>query len=379
MGDQLLIETARRLKDCVRESDLVARFGGDEFSVILTGIKNNGSIQRICHDITTKLSQPLILNNETVYIGASIGIALYPQDSESVDDLYKYADQAMYDAKRAGRNRYAFFTQALQDQANKQRKISADLRIAIEQNQFKVLYQPIIDLSNHTIYKAEALIRWLHPEKGMISPAEFIPIAEENGLIIEIGDWVFKQAAMQAKIFRKHYHPDFQISINKSPVQFYNTNTSAQENWSLFLRTINLPGDGITVEITEGLLLDSVSVVKEKLTNFHESGMQISLDDFGTGYSALSYLKKFDIDYIKIDQSFVRNIETDAYDSVLCKTIISMAHKLGMKVVAEGIETQEQHQFLLNAGCDYGQGYLFSRPVSEEKLAETVQRYNSKK
>ncbi len=375
-GDKLLIEAARRLKHCVRESDIVARFGGDEFTVILTGIKNNGSIQRICHDIIKHLSQPFILNDENAYISASIGIAQFPQDSESVEDLYKYADQAMYDAKRLGRNRYAFFTQALQDLANKQRKISADLRIAIEENQFKVLYQPIIDLSDNTIYKAEALIRWLHPERGTISPADFIPIAEETGLIIEIGDWVFKQAAMQAKIFRKHYHPDFQISINKSPVQFYTGNTTVQENWSLFLRTINLPGNGITVEITEGLLLDSISVVKDKLTDFHQSGMQISLDDFGTGYSALSYLKKFDIDYIKIDQSFVKNIETDAYDLVLCETIISMAHKLGMKVIAEGIETKEQHQILLEASCDYGQGYLFSKPTTAENLAKIVQTYN---
>ncbi len=368
-GDELLIQAAARIQHCVRDSDIVARFGGDEFTVILSGIKNIQSIKRICHSIIIHLAEPFKLNNENAYISASIGVTQYPIDSTKVEDLYKYADQAMYDAKHRGRNRYSFFTQKLQDHANKQRKISADLRIALEQNQFKVLYQPIIDLKDNKIYKAEALIRWFHPEKGIISPADFIPIAEETGLIIDIGDWVFRQAAMQAKVWRKNYNKDFQVSINKSPVQFYNNEMDAERNWEHFLNTINLDGDGITVEITEGLLLDSVSVVKEKIKNYHDSGMKISLDDFGTGYSALSYLKKFQIDFIKIDQSFVKNIESDAYDIVLCETIIGMAHKLGMKVIAEGIETEEQKKFLVESGCDYGQGYLFSKPISAEDLS----------
>ena len=371
-GDELLVQAAARIKHCVRNSDIVARFGGDEFTVILTGMENITSVKRICHDIIMHLAEPYLLNDENAYISASIGITQYPLDSTVVEDLYKYADQAMYDAKRSGRNRYAFFTQKLQEDANKQRKISADLRIALEQNQFKVLYQPIINLEDQKIYKAEALIRWLHPTKGLISPADFIPIAEETGLIIEIGDWVFKQAAMQAKIWRKNYNKDFQISINKSPVQFYNGNS--QEEWGQFLKTINLPGDGITVEITEGLLLDGVTVVKDKLDSFHQSGMQISLDDFGTGYSALSYLKKFAIDFIKIDQSFVKNIEHDAYDLVLCETIISMAHKLNKKVIAEGIETEQQRKFLQECDCDYGQGYLFSRPISADELTELLKK-----
>ena len=371
-GDELLIQAAARIQHCVRASDIVARFGGDEFTVILTGIKNINSIKRISHDIITHLAEPYKLNDENAYISASIGITQFPIDSVVVEDLYKYADQAMYDAKRSGRNRFAFFTQKMQENANRQRKIGADLRIALEQNQFKVLYQPIINLKTGEIYKAEALIRWIHPQKGTISPADFIPIAEDTGLIIEIGDWVFKQAAMQAKIWRKNYNEHFQVSINKSPVQFYNTNASAEESWSLFLETINLAGNGITVEITEGLLLDSVNVVKDKIDDYHQSGMQISLDDFGTGYSALSYLKKFQIDFIKIDQSFVKNIEDDAYDKILCETIISMAHKLGKKVIAEGIETEQQRQFLLDANCDYGQGYLFSRPISSDELSELL-------
>ncbi len=371
-GDELLIQAATRIKLCVRASDIVARFGGDEFTVILTGINNINSIKRISHDIIRHLAEPFKLNDENAYISASIGITQFPSDSIIVEDLYKYADQAMYDAKRLGRNRFSFFTQKMQDNANKQRKIGADLRMALELHQFKVLYQPIVNLKTGEIYKAEALIRWHHPEKGIISPADFIPIAEDTGLIIEIGDWVFKQAAMQAKVWRKRYSKNFQVSINKSPVQFYNANEGTENNWSLFLDTIHLTGNGITVEITEGLLLDSVNVVKDKIDDYHKAGMQISLDDFGTGYSALSYLKKFQIDFIKIDQSFVTNIETDSYDKILCETIISMAHKLGKKVIAEGIETEQQKAFLLNANCDYGQGYLFSRPITSDDLTQLL-------
>ena len=371
-GDELLQQAADRLKHCVRGSDIVSRFGGDEFTVILSNIDNETNITRVCHEIIHQLAKPFQLNEEQAYISASIGITQYPQDSKKVEDLYKFADQAMYDAKHAGRNRFSFFTQALQEKAESQRKISSDLRVALEKNQFKLLYQPIISLTDNRIQKAEALIRWTHPERGNISPADFIPVAEDNGLIIEIGDWVFKQAAMQVKVWQKHYNPNFQISINKSPVQFYNGDSRMQENWSEFLATINLAGKSITVEITEGLLLDGVAVVKDKLTDFHDTGMEISLDDFGTGYSALGYLKKFNIDYIKIDQSFVKNIEFDAYDLILCETIISMSHKLGKKVIAEGIENENQKKLLIEAGCDFGQGYLFSKPIDAQDLTKLL-------
>lgn len=371
-GDELLQQAAERLKHCVRGSDIVSRFGGDEFTIILSSIDNETHITRVCHEIIHQLAKPFQLDDEQAYISASIGITQYPQDSNKVEDLYKFADQAMYDAKHAGRNRFAFFTKALQEKAESQRKISSDLRVALEKNQFKLLYQPIVKLSDKCIEKAEALIRWTHPERGDISPADFIPVAEDNGLIVEIGDWVFKHAAMQVKVWQKHYNPNFQISINKSPVQFYNGDSRIQENWSEFLNTINLAGKSITVEITEGLLLDGVAVVKDKLTDFHDSGMEISLDDFGTGYSALGYLKKFNIDYIKIDQSFVKNIEFDAYDLILCETIISMSHKLGKKVIAEGIENENQRQLLIEAGCDFGQGYLFSKPIDAQDLTKLL-------
>lgn len=373
VGDELLKQASHRLKHCVRASDIVSRFGGDEFTVVLSGVLTEEIIHRICSQIIMHLSAPFDLNGEAAYISASIGITQFPNDSRDVEELYKYADQAMYDAKRNGRNRFSFFTQELQIAADRQRSITSEMRLAVRNNDFHILYQPIVHLPSKRIHKAEALLRWQHKTRGEIPPAEFIPIAEETGLINEIGDWVFKQAALQAKVWRKHHDPSFQVSINKSPVQFYHDADRGHEHWSAFLKTINLSGDGIAVEITEGLLLDSTSQVREKLEDFQKSGIAISLDDFGTGYSALSYLKKFNIDYIKIDRSFVMNLEHDKYDRILCETIISMAHKLGMMVTAEGIENENQKDILQAAGCDYGQGFLFSPAITASELTKLIE------
>ncbi|MFY0640934.1 MAG: EAL domain-containing protein [Bermanella sp.] len=376
VGDELLVQASHRIKHCVRNSDIVSRFGGDEFTVVLSGELNEQIIDRVCTDIIDSLATPFDLDGEAAYISASIGITQYPQDSQDAETLYKYADQAMYNAKHSGRNRYAFFTQDLEIAANHHREITSDLRKALDNNEFYVVYQPIINLDTQQIYKAEALLRWHHPKRGLICPTEFIPLAEETGLINEIGDWVFKQAALQAKVLRKITNSDFQISINKSPIQFYNDHETGHALWSEFLTTINLNGNAIAVEITEGLLLDSTEMVKEKLVDFQKNNMAVSLDDFGTGYSALSYLKKFNIDFIKIDRSFVMNIEIDDYNRILCETIINMSHKLGMKVIAEGVENEKQKEILLNAKCDYGQGYLFSKPVTANNLIKFLNKKN---
>ncbi|MGR6872637.1 EAL domain-containing protein [Pseudomonas sp. HK3] len=376
VGDELLIQAAHRIKHCVRHSDIVSRFGGDEFTVILSGQINEKIINRICNQIIKSLSAPYDLSGEAAYISASIGVTQYPQDSQDIETLYKYADQAMYSAKHNGRGCYAFFTEELELAANRHREVSSDLRKALNNNELYVLYQPIISLDSGEIHKAEALLRWEHPERGLVCPSEFIPLAEETGLINEIGDWVFKQAAVQAKVLRKKISRQFQVSINKSPIQFYNDHATGHALWSAFLSTINLDGSAIAVEITEGLLLDSTEMVKEKLVDFQNNNMAISLDDFGTGYSALSYLKKFDIDYIKIDRSFVMNIEDDHYNRILCETIIGMSHKLGMKVIAEGIENEEQKKILLDAKCDYGQGYLFSKPITASALMQLIEKTN---
>ncbi|HEY6094111.1 MAG TPA: EAL domain-containing protein [Gallionellaceae bacterium] len=362
VGDTLLIEAAERINKCVRESDTVARLGGDEFTIILTEIGDRGVTEGIANHITQSMMRPFHLGNETMYVSASIGIALYPADATDAENMLRCADQAMYAAKNAGRNRFSYFTSEMQDAALKRLRMLSDLRLALPRQQLHVYYQPIVELASGNITKAEALLRWKHPAQGLISPTEFIPLAEETNLINEIGDWVFMQSAQQAKLWRSKYAADFQISVNKSPVQFRSDETTFAR-WLEYLDKQELPGSSIVLEITEGLLMESRREIADRLLSFHRSGLQISLDDFGTGYSSLAYLKKFDIDFLKIDQSFVQNMTRGSDDLALCEAIIVMAHKLGIKVIAEGVETAEQRDLLASAGCDYGQGYYFSCPV----------------
>jgi EAL domain-containing protein (putative c-di-GMP-specific phosphodiesterase class I) len=225
-----------------------------------------------------------------------------------------------------------------------------------------IYFQPIVELATGRIHKAEALLRWQHPQQGFISPAIFIPIAEDTGLIHDIGNWVFTESVRQVKKWRAQYSKDFQISVNKSPVQF-RAEDQVHDNWVTHLEASGLGGDSIVIEITEGLLLHADSSINKKLLMFRDAGIQVAIDDFGTGYSSLSYLKKFDIDYLKIDQSFVRSLDTDSSDLALSEAIVVMAHKLGLKVIAEGVETEQQRDLLIGIGCDYAQGYLYSRPV----------------
>ncbi|MBI5007896.1 MAG: EAL domain-containing protein [Nitrosomonadales bacterium] len=361
-GDILLVEAAQRIAACVRESDTVARLGGDEFTVILSELDDTGSIDRIAHAIIDTLVAPFKLGEETAFISASIGITLYPNDADNLEMLMSNADQAMYASKSAGRNRFSYFTQNLQEAALNRMHLINDMRNALPGEQFHLHYHPIVELASGNICKAEALVRWQHPTRGLINPAEFITLAEESGMIVEIGDWVFRKAAQQVQSLRKTHHPEFQISINKSPIQFRSDDRHFQ-TWLPYLNQLGLPGHCMTIEITEGLLLDASATVKAKLLDLRDAGIQVALDDFGTGYSALSYLKKFDIDYIKIDRSFVRNLSATSDDMALCEAIIVMAHKLGLKVVAEGIETSTQRHLLAAAGCDFGQGHFFSAPL----------------
>ena len=273
----------------------------------------------------------------------------------------------MYESKNLGRNRFNYFKQAMQEAALNRVHLANDLRVAIAEGQFVLHYQPIIDLATGVISKAEALIRWNHPKHGLVGPADFISIAEDTGLIVDIGEWVFRQAAVQAAHWRALFNVTIQISVNKSPIQF-RENVSRHQEWLDHLHGLGLKGDSIVVEITEGLLLDAKETINNELLQYKDSGIQVSLDDFGTGYSSLSYLKKFDIDYLKIDQSFVRGLAPESNDLALCEAIIVMAHKLGMKVIAEGIETEDQRDLLHSAHCDYGQGYLFSKPVPADQF-----------
>ncbi|QPK64542.1 EAL domain-containing protein [Methylomonas sp. LL1] len=367
MGDRLLKETTQRLIGCIRETDTLARPGGDEFTLIMGELHEINSIDRVAQSILQTMIAPFQLKDERCYVSVSIGVALYPDDADNAEDLQKKADQAMYAAKKQGRSRFCYFTPSMQEAAEIRLRMTNDLRHALADNQIWVAYQPIVELASGHIQKAEALIRWQHPTQGLISPAEFIPIAEDSGLITELGGWVFHQVADQVAAWRDKYSAQFQISINKSPAQFHN-NSEKLADWFEHLRRLGLPGGCIAVEITEGLLLDASAIVADKLLAFRRAGIQTSLDDFGTGYSSLSQLKKYRIDFLKIDQGFVSNLVADSTDMALCEAIILMAHILGMKVIAEGIESAEQRDLLLKAGCDYGQGFLFSKPVPAQEF-----------
>jgi len=368
VGDVLLQQAAARINECVRKSDTVARLGGDEFTIILPELHDNHHIHIIADNIIHKLAEEFHIDEEAIHISASLGITLFPHDAENIEGLIKNADQAMYEAKKKGRNCFSYFTQSLQDNALKRLQLTKDLRQAVILQQFEVYFQPIVDIQTNIILKAEALIRWHHPKHGMISPLDFIPLAEETGLINEIGNWVFKESAHWANHWNEKFYAPLQISVNMSPVQFKLENEVFSNNWLDYLNDTGLSGDNIVIEITEGLLMNAEVDIMEKLLWLRDAGIQVAIDDFGTGYSSLSYLKKFDIDYLKIDQSFVHNIETDNNDVALSEAIIVMAHKLGLKVIAEGVETEAQKEILIRAGCDFAQGYLYSKPVPSNKF-----------
>lgn len=376
MGDLLLQQVASRLQECIRESDFIARLGGDEFAVILSPIDEIANIERVATTILLKLAEPfelqnVELNSEVVYISASIGITLYPDDASDLETLLKNADQAMYTAKYDGRNRYQFFTDSMQKAAKQRMRISNDMHGALAAWQYIIYYQPVVELVTNHIHKAEALIRWQHPKLGLLSPVEFITVAEENGLILEIGDWMFRESALQAMRWRS-IDPAFQISVNKSPMQFNERKKHA--DWFVQLKELGIPGQCISVEITEGLLANDK--INEKLLQFRDAGIEVALDDFGTGYSSLSYLKKFHIDYLKIDQTFIRHLTADSNDMALCEAIIVMAHKLNIRVIAEGIETEQQRDLLIKAGCDFGQGFLFSKPLLADDFEQLLKKVN---
>ena len=369
MGDLLLVETSERLRACVRESDVVARLGGDEFTLLLSDVQDHNGVERVANHILSSLAEPFKLGDETAFISASIGITLFPEDGQTAELLLKHADQAMYAAKDQGRNRFNYFTASMQEYARYRMRLIQDLRQAMERREFELRFQPIVELGSGRVFKAEALLRWNHSERGSVSPAEFIPIAEDTGLIFDIGNWVFEQAARQSAAWRETYGREVQISINKSPIQFRDEENRFTE-WLELLASLGVSGSGICIEITEGLLLDAKMGVSDKLLAYRDAGIQVSLDDFGTGYSSLAYLKRFDIDYLKIDQSFTQNLETDESNLTLCEAIIVMAHKLGMKVIAEGVETSGQAEILTRIGCDYAQGYLYSQALDTQAFEQ---------
>ncbi len=370
VGDQVLIEAARRIRGCVRKSDTVARLGGDEFTALLTELDDLGRIEPAAQKINEALAEPFRIGDELICLSASIGITLYPNDAANAENLIRNADQAMYVAKNGGRNQFNYFTPSMQREVHDRLRLIGELRKALGRNQLKVYYQPVVDLATGRVVKAEALLRWQHPRLGMVEPLRFIPFAEESGLIIEIGDWVFREAARSAQRWGQRLGAPFQGSINRSPVQFLST--AKECDWLAYLQGLGLTGSSVSVEITEGLLLNASPAVAGQLLQYRDAGIQVAIDDFGTGYSSMVYLKKFDIDYLKIDQSFIHRMLTSDSDRAIVRSVIVMAHELGLQVIAEGIETVEQKALLIEAQCDFGQGFLFSKAMPAEEFERVL-------
>ncbi len=362
MGDVLLIQAGQRLSSVIPEGAKLARLGGDEFVIIVSAEDVRTVTETISQDIIQTIGRPFDLQGNSAHVSASIGIAHVSETYNcSASELFKCADQAMYEVKRAGKGGYKYHSEDIKKKIAVRAGLTNDLREAIEEGSLDLYYQPIICADSGRIEKAEALLRWNHPSQGAISPVTFIPLAEESGLIHELGEWVFKEALRQVSHWRNTFNPKFQISINVSPVQFQSEGNVA--NWVDAIRNSGQDADCILLEITEGLLLENNSRNAETLALFKSAGIPIALDDFGTGYSSLSYLKRLDIDIIKIDRSFVNNLAAGNEDLVLCQAIVSIADSLNFKVVAEGVETQEQVSLLSGIGCDYLQGFLYSKPI----------------
>lgn len=377
VGDVLLKEVSQRISACVREFDTVARLGGDEFTAILSELDNTTQSEIVAQKILDYLAKPFILGREVIHLTTSIGITFYPDDASDADSLIGNADKAMYAAKYAGRSQYIYFMQSMQHQAVDRLRLIEDLRQAVIKGEFEVNYQPIINFTNGEIIKAEALLRWNHPTQGRIDPSVFIPLAEDAGLINAIGDWVFTEVAACTKYLAAYTGKPFQISVNKSPVQF--RAHSKNLDWVNHLYKNDIPADNICMEITEGLLLDISVETRDKIMQYRRAGISIAIDDFGIGYSSMAYLKKFEIDYLKIDQSFIQDMTAGKINYAIVKSMIAMAHALDVKVIAEGIETQEQYQLLLEAGCDFGQGFLFSPALPLNELLDFLQASDTSK
>ncbi len=373
-GDTLLQEVTQRIRAALRQSDTVGRLGGDEFLIML-GRSDAASAAHVAHNLLNRISQPFVTEGHTLTVTASIGIALYPDDGKDFDELHKNADISMYKAKELGRNRYHFFTPELNNSAMERLTLENALRDALGQNQFTLHYQPQIDLASDRVIGVEALLRWTHPEMGAISPAKFIPIAEDSGLIGKIGAWVLREACRQAKAWQDAGLPPMVVAVNVSTRQF-----SLSDIQGLVRQALDDSGlapEYLEVEITESLLAQDLEYTLDALNHINTLGVQIAVDDFGTGYSSLAYLKRFPLHKLKLDQSFVRDLEQDADDRAIASGVVNLGHSLGLEVIAEGVETQAQLDILRALGCDEVQGYLYSRPLPAADLAAWLEQRSS--
>lgn len=370
-GDRLLQNITERLKQAIRSTDMVARLGGDEFVVLAEDINNEHEAAAIARKICTRISEKFRIENTDIYLSASVGISFYPTDGDNTETLLKYADIAMYRAKEAGKNNFQFYTPSLHTAVVRKQTIENHLRKAIESEEFVVYYQPFFDLRHHKIIGMEALIRWQHPEHGLIPPLQFIPIAEETGLIIPIGEWVLRTACAQNKLWEQAGYR-LELGVNISAIQFNEENLPRLIN-DILMET-GLASSNLNLELTESLAMQNAEHTIASLNQLNEIGVLLSIDDFGTGYSSLSYLKRFPIDTLKIDRSFIADIQHDHDDAMITSAIIDMAHALKLKVIAEGVEYKAQYDFLQQKNCDLIQGYLISKPVLAAEFEQLLQK-----
>ncbi len=370
VGDGLLKAVAERLKECVRPGDTIARLGGDEFTVVLANVAHVDDMARVARKLIDSFARPFSVEGRELFTTTSIGITLYPFDEREAEGLLKNADTAMYHAKERGRNTFQYFTAELNVRAERRLKIETALRQALERNELSLHYQPQVDLKSGRLTGMEALARWKHPELGNVSPVEFIPVAEETGFIVPLGEWVLREACRQIKAWHDTGFSKLQVAVNLSGKQL--RQKDFPDRVREILQETKLESRYLDLELTESLLTVDTEETADIMHTLHDTGVSFSVDDFGTGYSSLAYLKRFPIDVLKIDRSFVRDIASDPNDVAIVKTVIAMAHTLGMRVIAEGVETREQLEFLRKQGCDGSQGYYCSMPLSAEEFSELL-------
>jgi diguanylate cyclase (GGDEF)-like protein/PAS domain S-box-containing protein len=372
VGDELLKAVAARLKACVRDCDTVARLGGDEFVLLINGHTGPEYVRQLMDKMLASVAQPWIIEQGEYLVSCSIGVALHPDDGQEALTLLKHADSAMYRAKDSGRNNFQFFTRELNVLMTEQLELETHLRRALERNQFVLRYQPRVNLVTGQIVGAEALLRWRVPQRGTIAPLRFITLAEETGLIVPIGKWVLQTACAQNKAWQDAGHPPIVVSVNVSPRQF--RHESLVQTVAEALRSTGLEPRYLELELTESMVMHDAPQLVAMLDELKELGVKIAVDDFGTGYSSLSYLKRFPVDRLKVDRSFVEHMTTEADDATIVRAIIALGHNLGLKVVAEGVETPQQARALRAYQCDEAQGFLFARAVSSRDLPRLLTR-----
>ena len=371
-GDALLKHVSLRLQKCVRKEDTVARPGGDEFTIILVDINSISDASRVAEKILAELRKPIAIAGQQLVVTTSIGITMMPQDASDPQTLMRNADMAMYKAKERGRNNYQFFLEDMNRTAKNRLQIETELREALKRDQFELFFQPKVRLTDQQFTGVECLIRWQHPTRGLLGPNEFIEIAEDTGVIVDMGSWVIEHACNAARQLRAEYSDDFQVALNISPRQFKDPNLVTTIRRCL--REANLPPEALEIEITETMLMQDIEAATQTVQRLHDIGTSLAIDDFGTGYSSLNYLKKFPIDTVKVDRSFVMDIPKSEDDMAITSAVIAMAHQLKMSVVAEGVETHAQRKFLENHDCEYAQGYLFGKPMPMEEIRAALAR-----